>query len=62
MKLIAVSGMLDSGKTTLIRELIVRLNVLGKRCGVIVNEDGIARYDEGFVRSHDIRVEPLRGG
>ncbi len=62
MKLIAVSGMLDSGKTTLIRELIVRLSARGKRCGVIVNEDGIAQYDEVFVRSHDLRVEPLRGG
>lgn len=62
MKLVAVSGMLDSGKTTLIRELIERVNSRGKRCGVIVNEDGATKYDERFVHSHGLRVESLRGG
>lgn len=62
MKLVAVSGTTDSGKTTLIRELIERFGALHKRCGVIVNEEGATRYDDIFVQSHAVRVESLKGG
>ncbi len=62
MRLVAISGILGSGKTTLIREMITRITAQGKKCGVIVNEDGEAGYDNDFVRSHHIRVESLRGG
>lgn len=62
MKLVTVSGIQGSGKTTLIREMIVRLGPQGKKCGVIVNEDGEVKYDDDFVRLQGLRVESLRGG
>ncbi len=62
MKLVVVSGIQGSGKTTLIRELITRLGFRGKNCGVIVNEDGDIKYDNVFIRSQGVRVESLRGG
>ncbi len=62
MKVVTVSGIQGSGKTTLIRELIVRFKALGKRSAVIVNEDGQETYDRDFVHSHQLVVERLRGG
>lgn len=62
MKVVTVSGIQGSGKTTLIRELIVRVEALGKRSAVIVNEDGEETYDTDFVQSHQLVVESLRGG
>jgi G3E family GTPase len=62
VRLVAISGIQGSGKTTLIREIIARVAAQGRKCGVIVNEDGEIRYDEDFVRSHHLTVESLRGG
>ncbi|MGO8878415.1 MAG: GTP-binding protein [Desulfomonilaceae bacterium] len=62
MKLVVVSGIQGSGKTTLIRELITRLGFREKTCGVIVNEDGDIKYDNVFIHSQGVRVESLRGG
>jgi G3E family GTPase len=62
VRLVAISGIQGSGKTTLIREVIARAAAKGKRCGVIVNEDGEVAYDDDFVRSYHLRVESLRGG
>lgn len=62
MKLVTVSGTQGSGKTTLIRELIYRLESMGRRFAVIVNEEGEAAYDRDFIDSHHVWVERLRGG
>jgi G3E family GTPase len=62
MKVVYISGMRGSGKTTLIRELIGRLAATGKRSAVIVNEDGDVAYDEIFLRHYNVPAEFLRGG
>jgi len=62
MKVVNISGMRGSGKTTLIRHLIGHFSALGQRCAVIVNEDGQAIYDPAFLRNHDVAAEFVRGG
>jgi G3E family GTPase len=62
MKLISIAGTQGSGKTTLIRELVHRFWVLGKRSAVIVNEEGEEVYDGRFVQDHELIVDRLRGG
>jgi G3E family GTPase len=62
MKIIAISGMRGSGKTTLIRELIARSVAAGQTCALIVNEDGEASYDTDFLQRHGVAAEFLRGG
>jgi G3E family GTPase len=62
MKLISIAGTQGSGKTTLIRELVRRFWVLGKRSAVIVNEEGEEGYDAVFVQDHGLVVDRLRGG
>jgi G3E family GTPase len=62
MRLVSLSGTLDSGKTTAIKGLITILAARGKSCAVIVNEDGQETYDDDFVKRRQILVEYLRGG
>ena len=63
MRLIPVSGIRGSGKTTLIRELIrVVLERSGARAAVIVNEEGATAYDEAFTAACRVPVAYLRGG
>jgi len=62
MRIVSISGTVDSGKTTLIKELITSLAAQGKRSAVIVNEDGEEIYDNDFISSRQISVEHLRGG
>lgn len=62
MKVINISGMRGSGKTTLIRELISRLAPTGRRCALIVNEDGEVPYDAEFLNAYGVAAEFLRGG
>ena len=62
MRLVSISGTIDSGKTTVIKELITILAVQGKRSAVIVNEDGEETYDDDYISSRQISVEHLRGG
>lgn len=62
MLLVNVSGARDSGKTTLIRELIVRLNGAGKKSAVIVNQDGKVEFDPDFVNKYQVPVKYIRGG
>jgi G3E family GTPase len=62
MKVVNISGLRGSGKTTLIRELIGRLAAAGKRCAVIVNEDGDVAYDGAFLKRYEVPAEFLRGG
>ena len=62
MLLVSVSGARDSGKTTLIRELIARLNGEGKKAAVIVNQDGKVDFDQQFVNKFQVAVKYIRGG
>lgn len=62
MKVVSISGMRGSGKTTLIRELIARLASAGRRSSLIVNEDGEASYDSEFLQQHGVVAEFLAGG
>jgi molybdopterin-guanine dinucleotide biosynthesis protein len=62
MKVISISGMSGSGKTSLIQELMARLVQSGQTCSVIVNEDGDVPYDTDFLDQYHIRAEFLRGG
>ena len=62
MLLVSVSGARDSGKTTLIRELITCLNAAGKTSAVIVNQDGEVDYDQEFVTKLQVAVKYIRGG
>ena len=62
MRVVNISGLRGSGKTTLIRELIGRLSADGKRSAVIVNEEGEEAYDEVFLKRYNVPAEFLRGG
>ncbi len=62
MKVVCISGMRGSGKTTLIREMITRLVSAGSSCALIVNEDGEVSYDADFLQRYNVAAEFLRGG
>lgn len=62
MKVVTVSGLQESGKTTFIRWMIDRLWSMEKQSAVIVNEKGKTDYDADFARTHQLRIERLRGG
>ena len=62
MKLVTISGLQQSGKTTLIRELITRLNAADKKAAVIVNQDGKVEFDQEFVNKFQVAVKYIRGG
>jgi len=62
MKVVTVSGIQGSGKTTFIRELVARFGPMGKQSAVIVNERGEEDFDDDFIRIHNLPVERLRGG
>jgi len=62
MRIVTVSGIRGSGKTTLVRELIVRFREKGRRAAVIVNEEGEETYAPDFLGTHGVEVFPLRGG
>ena len=49
MRLICVSGIKGSGKTTLIKAMIRRAATIGMSSAAIVNESGRETYDEVFV-------------
>jgi molybdopterin-guanine dinucleotide biosynthesis protein len=62
MKIVTFCGIQNSGKTTLIREIINRLTNRGQRSAIIVNERGEAGYDEDFASANGVHMEYLRGG
>ncbi len=62
MQVVSISGAQGSGKTTLIRHLVAHYHASGKRSAVIVNQDGKVDFDDAFNRTHDLRVEYIRGG
>jgi molybdopterin-guanine dinucleotide biosynthesis protein len=62
MKIVTVSGVRGSGKTTLIRELIVRFREQSRRSTVILNEAGEETYTQEFLEAHGVELFPLWGG
>jgi G3E family GTPase len=62
MKLVTVAGIQGSGKTTLIRELILRLWAQGNKSAVIVNEEGEEAYTPEFLETHEVKIFRLQGG
>ncbi len=62
MRLIAVSGIQGSGKTSLIKSFIRHFASKGFSSGIIINEDGEAKYDPEFLTAGNIRLEGLYGG
>jgi G3E family GTPase len=62
MRVVTVSGARDSGKTTLIREIIALAHAAGKRSAVIVNEEGRIPYGDDMVKAHGLTMEYIRGG
>lgn len=60
MKLITVSGIQNSGKTTLISNLMARLYNAGRRSAVIENENGQTTYDAGFLNRYPVGIERQR--
>ena len=62
MRLICVSGIKGSGKTTLIKAMARRAATLGKASAVIVNESGKEPYEDAFINDLKVPVKYLRGG
>lgn len=62
MRLICVSGIKGSGKTTLIKAMIGRATALDKLSAVIVNESGHETYEDTFINDLQVPVTYLRGG
>ena len=62
MKIVTFCGVQNSGKTTLIREIIKRLRHQDKTSAIIVNERGTEDFDDHFIRANDVHIEHLRGG
>lgn len=62
MKLVTVSGLMGSGKTSLIRRLVETLRRRNLTSAIIVNESGETSYDDEFLRATDVTIESLRGG
>lgn len=62
MRIVTFCGVQNSGKTTLIREIISRLGCRGKKSAIIVNERGTENFDDDFIRSNEVHIEYLRGG
>lgn len=62
MRLICVSGIKGSGKTTLIKTMVHKSAALGKPSAVIVNESGKEPYEDAFISNLQVPVKYLRGG
>jgi len=61
MKIITISGVQGSGKTTLIHELIARFGARGQRSAVIVNEVGEETYAPDFLAAQGVELFQVRG-
>ena len=62
MRLICVSGIKGSGKTTLIKAMVRRAAAFDKSSAVIVNESGKESYEDAFINDLKVPVQYLRGG
>jgi len=59
---IMVGGFLGAGKTTAILRLAERFRNLGKRVGLITNDQSVGLVDTAVLHSHDFPVEEITGG
>jgi G3E family GTPase len=62
MKLICVSGILGSGKTSLIRRLVDAAVAAGRTCALIVNENGAEQYPLDAYKAGGTAYSSLQGG
>lgn len=62
MRVVSVSGIRGSGKTSLIRGLTELSTEKGLKTAIIVNEDGEIPYDEEFIRRNNLDINFIRGG
>ena len=62
MQLISVSGIRNSGKTSLIVALSQYVGQKGKRTAVIVNENGRATYEPCEKMPYVVDIQYVRGG
>jgi ABC-type cobalamin/Fe3+-siderophores transport system ATPase subunit len=62
MRLMSVSGLNGSGKTALIKALVERITGTGQRAAVIVNAEGIERYEPQWCEARLAAIEYIRGG
>ncbi len=62
MRLMSVSGLNGSGKTTLIKALIERIAGMDQRAAVIVNAEGVERYEPQWCEARLVAIEYIRGG
>lgn len=62
MQVVSISGIRNSGKTTLIVELLRRIGRRGQLGAVIVNENGRATYDACAKMPHVVDLQYVRGG
>jgi hypothetical protein len=60
--IVVVGGFLGAGKTTLILAAARELERLGKRCAVILNDQGSALVDTQLAHRHGMRSEEVTGG
>lgn len=61
MKLLIVGGFLASGKTTAIYGAAQQLTAMGRRVGVLTNDQGKQQVDTGFIRNRGIPNEEVAG-
>ena len=62
MQLISISGIRNSGKTSLIAALCGYIGRQGKRVAIIINENGRATYDPCEKAPHVVDLQYVRGG
>lgn len=62
MRLMSVSGLNGSGKTSLIKALAERLTGNGDRVAVIVNEEGREIYEPAWCEARLASIDYIRGG
>jgi Ni2+-binding GTPase involved in maturation of urease and hydrogenase len=60
-RLIFIGGYLGAGKTTLVWEAAKRLMVLGKRVGIVTNDQAPDLVDTALLRSRGLQVEEVAG-
>ena len=62
MRLICVSGIKGSGKTSLIKAMVRKAATLAKASAVIVNESGKESYEDADINALKTPLKYLRGG
>ena len=62
MQIVSVSGIRNSGKTSLIVALLQYIGRQGKQAAVIVNENGRATYEPCDKMPHVMDLQYVRGG